>query len=294
MNALVFVFSWYNLPFTFLLGVCVLVAALQLVGLGGQHDGDNEGPAELSHDADLDHDMELSHDVDLSHDLEHDFDHDLDHDLDHDIDHDLDHDLDHDVDHDVDHDAEHELGHELAPAGHALAAGGGLSFMSTLAFLGVGKAPLMVVLLILFGTVGALGWLLNGLTLALFGGGYPLVAFGGVVIVGFAAGGVISSRVTLLIARALPPFVSSASPAEALVGRTGTVISPTVDAQYGQVHVRDAGGTLITIFAVTRGEAPIARGEEVVTVSFEKAQKRYMVTRSKQTLSAPRSSRSEV
>ncbi len=144
----------------------------------------------------------------------------------------------------------------------------------------------MVVLLILFGSIGVLGWLLNAFIVSLWGGGYPALAFGGVLLVGLVAGGVISSRTALLIARALPPLVTNASRAEALVGRTGTVISPVVDEKYGQVHLRDPGGTLITVFAVTRAEAPIPRGEQVVTVSYEADQKRYLVTRSKQILPA--------
>ncbi len=305
MNALLFIFSWYNLPFTFLLAVCVLLAALQLIGLGGQHEGDAGAQTEIGHDVGVDHDVDLSHDLDVSHDVDlgHDLDvsHDVDvsHDLDVSHDADLGHDLDagHDLGHDLDHDLGHDLGHEVVPgagheaglpAVHGVSHEGGLSFLSALAFLGVGKAPLMVVLLILFGSMGLLGWLLNAFTVTLFGGGYPALAFGGVLLVVLVLGGVISSRTTLLIARALPPFVTTASRAEALVGRTGMVISPVVDEHYGQVHLRDPGGTLITVFAVTRAEAPIPRGEQVVTVSYEADQKRYLVTRSRQVIAAQR------
>ena len=37
-SAWAFISAWYNLPFTFLLGLCVILAALQLIGLGGEGD----------------------------------------------------------------------------------------------------------------------------------------------------------------------------------------------------------------------------------------------------------------
>src|SRR5512143_4130162 len=90
-----FLIAWYNLPFTLMLGLGVVLAGLQLFGLS--HDGDTDADAHVDADADVDADvhMDLDHEVDLH----------LDHDLDHDVDHDLDHDLDHDVDHDVSHDS---------------------------------------------------------------------------------------------------------------------------------------------------------------------------------------------
>ncbi len=272
MTALLFIFTWYNLPFTFLLGVCLVLSALQLIGLGGDHEGGADAHADLDHDLDIEHGVDLDHGVDLSHDL----DHDLSHDLDQDLDHDIDHDLSHDLGHEAEHGADHEAGQ-----GAAAQTEGGFSFLSVLAFLGMGKAPLMVVLLVFFGSMSILGWLLNGLVVSLFGGSYPGLAFVGVMLVVLVLGVVVTSRVALFIARTLPPLVTTASRAEALVGRTGTVISPEVSESYGQVHLRDPGGTLITVFAVIRAEAPIPRGEEVVTVSYETEQKRYLVTRSK-------------
>lgn len=35
-DLLTFVFAWYNLPFTVLFGMGILLASLQLIGLGGQ------------------------------------------------------------------------------------------------------------------------------------------------------------------------------------------------------------------------------------------------------------------
>src|SRR6266498_3980708 len=117
----IFLIAWYNLPFTLMLGLGVALAGLQLLGLS--HDSDADA------DADGDIDADVNADTDLA----------IHHDLDHDLDHDIDHDLDHDVDHDMSRDS--------------------LSGFSWLAFIGIGKAPLMVVVLIVLMTTGLLGCL---------------------------------------------------------------------------------------------------------------------------------------
>ncbi|MFZ6026666.1 MAG: hypothetical protein ACOYYS_03025 [Chloroflexota bacterium] len=253
-NLFYFLFAWYNLLFTALIGTGLFLAALQLIGLGG--DGDSQA------DAGGDADADLSVDHDIDYDLSHGLDHDLDHDLGHDVDHDLDHALDHGADHDA---GGHDVGHSD-------------SGFSLLAFIGVGKVPLLVVLLILFGAIGLLGWLLNSLVLSIFTGfpGLMIVITGPVA---FLAGGIFTSRLTRLIGQILPPISTTVSRAQALVGQHGTVISPYVDGRYGMIHLRDQGGTLISLFAVTEDEQPIPRGEQVILVSYDAAQRRYLVTR---------------
>lgn len=185
---------------------------------------------------------------------------DLDHDVD--MDHDLDHDLDHDVDHDVDHGGD---------AGH----GEGFSILS---FIGVGKVPLLVVLLILFSSVGLLGWLMHGIiqgVLGMFPGFLILVTLP----VATVGGSVITSRTARFIGQLIPPLTSTASRAQTLVGMTGTVTSPFVDEKYGMVHLRDRGGTLISLFCTTDELPPIPRGEQVLLVSYDPTGKRYQVTR---------------
>jgi hypothetical protein len=89
----------------------------------------------------------------------------------------------------------------------------------------------------------------------------------------------LTSRITRFIGRALPPVSTTATRAQAFVGKPGTVTSPFVDDRYGMVHLRDDGGTLISIFATTEDEKPIARGEEVILLSYDAARRRYLVTR---------------
>jgi membrane protein implicated in regulation of membrane protease activity len=258
-NAWSFIVTWYNLPFTILLVLAGVFAVLQLVGLGGEADQDADADVDADADIDADADVDIHADVDTDADVS--VDHDLD--LDHDVDLAHDADLDHDAD--VDHDVDHDAGLEGAP-----------NVLTLLAFVGMGKAPLAVVLLILFGAIGLLGWILNSLVLSLLGA-YPGIAFAAIAPLSLVTGGLISSRISRLIGRALPPVSTTAMRAQALVGRSGTVISPYVDAKYGMVHLRDQGGTLISVFAVNPSEQVIKRGCEVVLVSYDEAKRHYTV-----------------
>ena len=241
-----FLIAWYNLPFTLMLGLGVLLAGLQLLGLS--HDGDTDADPDV--DADVDADADADMDIAVHHDL--------DHDLDHDINHDIDHDLDHDVDHNMSRDS--------------------LSGFSLLAFIGIGKAPLMVVILIVLMTTGLLGWILNGLVMGILGV-FPGLLLLVTLLGSLVAGSLVTSRLTRFIGRALPPVSTTATRAESLVGRPGTVISPFVDGRYGMVHLRDDGSTLISLFAITEDEQPIARGASVILLSYDATERLYLVTR---------------
>lgn len=247
-----FLVAWYNLPFTLMLVLGLVLAGLQLVGLS--HDGDTDADA----DADLDADIDADLDADADADVDVDTDIAIHHDLDHSVDHDIDHDMDHDVDHDMSRDS--------------------FSGVSWLAFIGIGKAPLMVVILIVLMTTGLLGWFLNGLAVGILGF-FPGLLLLATLLASLVAGSLVTSRVTRFIGRALPPVSTTATRAQALVGRPGTVISPFVDDRYGMVHLRDDGGTLISLFAITEDEQAIARGESVILLSYDATQRRYLVTR---------------
>ncbi len=291
-----FISIWYNLPFTVLLLLSIFLGLLQLIGLSGgeESESDLHHDVDLSHDVDMAHDVDLSHDIDLSHDMDLGHDVDLSHDVDlaHDVD--LSHDVDmaHDVDvsHDLDmshdvslsHDAEMSQDADLshsADADHA--AGVDSSPLSLLAYVGVGKMPLMVVLLVLFDSIGMLGWIMNGLARGVLGF-YPSLLIFVTFPVALVVGGFLTSRISRLVGHALPPVSTTATRAQAFVGTRGVVISPFVDGKYGQVHLRDSGGTLISVFAVTNPEDPIQRGEDVLLVSYDPALRHYRVVRLKQ------------
>jgi membrane protein implicated in regulation of membrane protease activity len=134
----------------------------------------------------------------------------------------------------------------------------------------------MIVLLIFFNSIGMLGWIFNGLVRAALGV-FPGLLFLGTLPLALVGGSLITSRATRLMGNLLPPISTTATRAQALVGRRGMVISPFVDQAYGMVHLRDAGGTLISVFAVTNAAEPIQRGDEVLLLSYDEAQKRYVV-----------------
>ena len=188
-----------------------------------------------------------------------------------DLDSDLDLDADADLDGDLDIDGDGDLDHDFDPSGSDFS-----NVLSALAFLGVGKAPLMVVLLLLFGSVGLLGWIFNSLVQNSLGY-YPALAFALILPLSLILGGLFSSRTARFIGRALPPISTTASHAAALVGRRGTVISPAVDQKYGLVRLRDAGGTLINIFATTDTN-PIQRDQEVILLAYDREKRQYTVT----------------
>ena len=253
-ETLTFITAWYNLPFSILLFICLILTALQLVGRGGEHDADAD--ADMDADADLDGDIDADADADIDADAH--FDAHFDADADADTDLDSDTDADHDTDLD-DH--------------------GGLSALGILAFLGVGKAPLFVVLIILFGTMGVVGWLLNSLIQGAFVP-YPSLAFIPVLLTAFFGGSLISSRLARLIGRALPPVVTTATSMKDLVGRPGVVLSRQLDSKYGMVQVKDRAGLSLNVFAIVQDEDPIPQDSPIVLVAYDEQEKRYTATRS--------------
>ena len=248
-----FITAWYNLPFSILLFLCLLFTALQLFGLGGEQDSDADLDTDFDADADLDADFDAAADLDTDFDADADLDADADADLDGDTD------LDQDGDFHLDR-------------------GDGLSALSLFAFIGVGKAPLFVVLIVLFGSMGILGWVLNNLVETVFNS-YPALALAPVGLLSLLGSGLVSSRVTRFIGQMLPPVSTTATRAEALVGRRGTVLSPSIDKTYGLVRLRDQGGTSINVFAIVADEDAIDRDSEVLLVDYDPTNKRYTVTR---------------
>lgn len=265
-----FAIAWYNLPFSLALLAFLGLSAVQFIGLEQDHDAAADAGADADAHVDLDHDLSVDHDVSVDHDLAVEHDADLGHDLDHDVGHDLDHDVDHDVDHDASSDT-----------------GGVPAWAEVLAFLGVGQAPLTMVLLVLLGGFGIVGWIMNALILSVspaylrfswLPAWLAWLPFILVLGVDLALGAWFTSRVAVFIGRAVPAFSSTATSVKRLVSRRGYVVSPQVDEKYGQVKVRDPGGTLITVFAVVDpGKPSISRDTEVILVEYDEAKKVFIV-----------------
>ena len=204
--------------------------------------------------------------------LDHDHDADVHANLDHDLDQnlDLDHDagFDHELDHDLDQNMAHDISHEAAelPA-----------WATLLHFLGVGQAPLTMVVVVLVGGFGILGWVFNALVLDLFST-YPGWALLPVLAITTLIGIWFTSRAARRLGRAVPAFASTATSVKRLVGRRGYVSSPQVDHSYGQVKLRDPGGTSLTVFAVVDpGKPPVPRDAEVFLVEYDPVKKVFVV-----------------
>ena len=169
---------------------------------------------------------------------------------DHEIDLDGDGVPDHDVDTEHDFDSEHEA-------------------FSIGAFLGVGRVPFLVVWLTLFIFAGFTGLFLNRVLLAGAGayrGWFFPLSLGGALVVGvvavrFAAKGV---------AKLVDVGGRGASARKDLRGRIGVVASATLDAQFGEIRVRDARGEELIVHGRLDGsEKVLERGAQVVLVDLQ-------------------------
>src|SRR3954464_9459964 len=140
---------------------------------------------------------------------------------------------------------------------------------SIAAFLGVGRVPFLVVWLTLFIFAGFTGLFLNRVLLGAAGvyrgWFFPLSLAGalgtGVVAVRFAA---------RLVAKLIDVGGRGASARKDLRGRIGVVASATLDAQFGEIRVRDARGEELIVHGRLDGsEKVLERGAQVVLVDLQ-------------------------
>jgi membrane protein implicated in regulation of membrane protease activity len=235
-----FLWDWYNLPFSISLLFFLGLSALQFIGLGGEQEIDQE--LEVDTDLDLDTGVDLDADIDLDADV--------------------------DLDVDLDTDADVDVGDGLSAWGDFLA------------FIGLGQAPLTLVLLLLFLTFGFTGWVLNSAVISILGS-YPGIALGGTLPLSMLSSVLITSRLSRLLNRITPSVSTTAMSRKQLVGHRGTVVSAQVTGRYGQVRVKDRSGASLTLFARIEGDtAPIKRDQEVVIVAYDEAEHTYTVVSS--------------
>jgi membrane protein implicated in regulation of membrane protease activity len=149
--------------------------------------------------------------------------------------------------------------------------------MALLELLGVGHAPLTIVLMLLLAFFGLTGLALNSLLWNLLGS-YPGLALAGVLPAAFLVASLGTGRSAVFLGQLVPPLDTTATGMAQLVGRTGIVASPRVDEAYGQVRVRDRGGTMITVFGITQpGAAPLARGSQALLVHYDPGKRLFTV-----------------
>lgn len=226
-----FLVAWANAPYTVALGIVGLFTLLSASGLLGLLGGGEHGDGDHGDAADAD-----GHDVEG---------------------HEADHDGGHDEgdDHDADQDDEADRG--------------GLA-SQVLAPLGIGKLPFSLVWQV-YGVVFAVTGLgLNSRYLDM-GHAPPLVSLAWTMPTALAAG----YAVVAALARVLGPVLASkdaeATSRAELVGRIGTVISTKIDADFGEIRVRDkTGHDLRVVCRLAPGHAAPREKQEIVVVDHDR------------------------
>lgn len=260
---------WQNLVFLIPLAVGLIFAIGTACGIGGDHDHDIDADhdLDLDHDIDVDADVAVDHDLDLDHDVEVGHDVDADADADHDLDGDHDTEAGHDTD--AEHDQEVDKSNPLDAVRKTRYRDP--AWLKALGLIGVGKAPLTVVLTVLNLMFGGLG-MAGNLTM---GRSWFWWTFAGALICAILIGGRISNAVGKIVPKTETYCATKAD----LVGRFGTILLRT-DGQFGQVHVRDQYGNLYRVLCRTCDGQTIPTGKQVVLVDFDKDSNSYLVSES--------------
>ena len=166
-----------------------------------------------------------------------------------------------------DSDADAELDAELdADAGF---------FGSLAGTLGLGKVPLMLVLMAVLLTFGGVGLLLNMLQQVLFQD-FAEWMFVATLLATMLLTVPLAGRVVSGLAR-LAPESSTAVGYGQLVGRMGVVVSPNVSGSYGRVQVRDDHGSIHTLFAISEQGDLIPEQTEVALIDYDNAKRHFIV-----------------
>ncbi|PLS83303.1 MAG: hypothetical protein CYG59_01745 [Chloroflexi bacterium] len=148
-------------------------------------------------------------------------------------------------------------------------------FEGALDAIGVGRAPLTIVLLAFCGSLGIVGLIINTL-IANTLGHYPDIALWLALPTAFVLGLLLTGRLSTAFAQ-LAPERSSAIGFDQLVGRVGIVVSPAVSLTYGRVQVRDPFGSLHTVFAVIDRGDPVPERREVALVAYDDVRRCFVV-----------------
>ena len=220
-------------------------------------------------------DMDADHDVDVDADADADVDHDVDVDADADADVDADADADADADHDVA--AEHDADADNDAESEATSTGGASAIWAALSFLGVGKVPISIILMLLLLSWGAIGFGVNRVAMSNVAQAWmvamyslPLAAIGSLLI---------TSGTSRAINRFMPLNVTTAKRRHELLGSTGRAVYQ-IDSKWGMVSVRDTdSGDLFDVpCRLERSTTtPINKDEAVKLVAYSAKEGMYYV-----------------
>jgi membrane protein implicated in regulation of membrane protease activity len=172
-----------------------------------------------------------------------------------------------DADADADADADHDSGHH-GEGGH------GTFSALALTWLGVGRVPLSLALLVLLLVWGAAGFLTNT-SLAGRPEGWQAARVS--LPVALVVSVMVTRAVVMLLARFVPMNDTSARPLRSLVGTVGEALYP-INETFGMAVVRDANGDLKNVpCRVGDGVPPIEKGAAVRLVAFDAPERLFYV-----------------
>jgi hypothetical protein len=175
-------------------------------------------------------------------------------------------DADADADHDADGDGDHDADGDHDGLWHG-----------TLAFLGVGRVPFMVIWVTFFLFAGFSGLLVNRVIAAR--DGYP----GWLFVVACAVALVVGTLGVRIFSRLAARFVDVGGRGSVqkheLAGKVGIVASASVDDKFGEIRVRDPHGNEMLVHGrLQPGEPPLPRGTKLVLIDYDPGKELFWVT----------------
>ncbi len=237
----------YNVWFTAPL-VIVFLFALFRLATGAMDFGDADVDADVDADIDIDADMDI----------------DIDADVDIDADMDIDADVDADIDADVDADVDADTG------AHAP------SFGDVFGFLNVGRVPLMVVLMSLFGTWGITGLIANALLNIPEKPEWVWISCA----IAFFFCIVCTRYISLGLSKLFPESERAISDIH-LLGLSGRVISGQITTTFGTARVQVPDGPELTVSCRAKSdETTPVKGDTVILVNYDHTKRIFDVRKS--------------
>jgi Protein of unknown function (DUF1449) len=250
--------GWWNL--VFIVPFTLAVLYLGIYTLSGWTFGDTDVDAHVDLDADADVDADVHADADVDADADTDIDAGADSDLDTDAEASSDADADHDADHDTDaHDADASAQPSLA--------------LQALSWVGIGKVPASIVLMVLALSWGFIGFVTNqamnrdGSARVIFFS-LPLAAIGSLLV---------SSGLSRIFARILPKSETYARRRHELLGSVGEALFD-IDRRFGMASIRDDRGNLFQIGCRSEGaNEAIRKGSHVKLTGYNAKEQLFYV-----------------
>lgn len=234
-------FAWWNAIYTIPLAVVLIflgvssLVSLVGTGLGELSQGNQDANVEAEVDADVDAEVDLQGGSDL------------------------------DGDGDID-----AVDHAIAAArGHASPEGMS-PLVGALVFLGVGKAPLLLLIQLLVLFWGVFGLLLHQ-SVAATSPATLLWSAPVTLVLSIAATRLFAG----LFGKIYRPVETASIKRHQLVGRTGKVVYPVTDAE-GTVNIRDQYGTLHRVRARTE-HGRLESGQEIIVLGYDPARSLYQI-----------------